>query len=148
MKKDFDGWNKNKKAIHQSGVAPFYHEREVWWCSLGINIGFEQDGTGDRFDRPILVIKGFSKNTFLGVCLTGREKKGNYYFYLGKIEGKDATANLSQLRLLDTRRLIRKMGTLDQDTFSRLSEALQKVIFGGSKNNLPPLSRGRGRGHM
>ena len=148
MEKEFDRWNSEKKAIHQASAAPFYHEREVWWCALGVNVGFEQDGTGEKHDRPVVVIKGFNKNTFLGVALTGREKKGSYYFYLGKIESRDATANLSQLRLLDTKRLIRKIETLDEDKFVKLKEALQKTIFGDSKNNLPPLARGRGRSHM
>ena len=44
MEKDFDKWNESKKVIHHNNEDKFYHEREVWWCSLGINIGFEQDG--------------------------------------------------------------------------------------------------------
>lgn len=46
MKKDFDEWNAKKKEIHKGGEAPFYNEREIWWCALGANVGFEQDGTG------------------------------------------------------------------------------------------------------
>ena len=55
MEKDFDGWNSNKKQIHDHSAAPFYHKREIWWCSLGINVGFEQDGTGANYDRPVLI---------------------------------------------------------------------------------------------
>ena len=65
MQKDFDKWNLEKKSIHSNQEFPFYNEREIWWCSLGVNVGFEQDGTGQKFDRPVLVIKGFNKNTFL-----------------------------------------------------------------------------------
>ena len=43
MAKDFEGWNKNKQHIHIQSENKLYDAREVWWCSLGINIGFEQD---------------------------------------------------------------------------------------------------------
>ena len=45
MKKDFDNWNKEKKKINYKNTNRFYHAREIWWCSLGVNVGFEQDGT-------------------------------------------------------------------------------------------------------
>jgi len=37
MEKDFDGWNEKKKNLHSSPSKPFYHEREIWWCSLKIS---------------------------------------------------------------------------------------------------------------
>ncbi|MEK7104887.1 MAG: hypothetical protein AAB868_02505 [Patescibacteria group bacterium] len=40
MEKDFDNWNKRKKEIN-SEEPNFYHEKEIRWCSLGINIGNE-----------------------------------------------------------------------------------------------------------
>jgi mRNA interferase MazF len=129
MQKDFDKWNLEKKSIHSNQEFPFYNEREIWWCSLGVNVGFEQDGTGQKFDRPVLVIKGFNKNTFLCVGLTGKKKIGKYYFYLGKIEGRDSTAVLSQIRVIDTKRLIRKIETLEDKTFQELMKSVKKMIF-------------------
>ena len=55
MEKDFDTWNENKKKIHAKMSAVFYHEREVWWCALGVNVGYEQDGSGPEYYRPVLV---------------------------------------------------------------------------------------------
>ncbi len=75
MKKDFDTWNIQKKEIHESGEGRFYRAREVWWCSLGINIGFEQDGTGKTSDRPVLILKPFSRHVCLIVPLTSSKKK-------------------------------------------------------------------------
>ena len=129
MGKDFDKWNTNKKNIHSKDALYFYHEREIWWCSLGINVGFEQDGTGKNFDRPVIVIRGFNKNTFFGVGLTGKKKSGKYYFYLGKINEQNATAVLSQVRLFDTKRLVRKISTLDASKFEELKSALIKTLF-------------------
>lgn len=128
--KDFDIWNIEKKKIHHETVAPFYHQREVWWCSLGVNVGSEQDGTGKNFDRPVVVIKGFNKDIFFGVALTGKRKEGKYYLPLGTIEDREASAVLSQVKLIDAKRLVRKIATLDQALFEQLKVAVQKTLFG------------------
>ncbi len=129
MNKDFDAWGIEKRKIHNDGKAPFYHEREVWWCALGTNIGFEQDGTGKNHDRPVVILKGFNKHVFFGVALTGRKREGSYYFYLGQIENREASAVLSQVRLCDTKRLVRKIAMLDEVTFVKLQEAVKRTLF-------------------
>jgi len=130
MEKDFDGWNEKKKNLHSSPSKPFYHEREIWWCSLGINIGFEQDGTGKNFDRPVVIIRGFNKDIFFAVALIGKKKSGKYYFDVGKVEEKEASAVLSQVRLIDAKRLVRKIGVLNESVFNDLKKALNKALFG------------------
>ena len=129
ISKDFDIWNREKKKLNARKERIFYHEREIWWCALGTNIGFEQDGTGKNFDRPIVIIKGFSQDVFFAVALTGKKRNGRFYFYIGKVEEEDASAILSQVRLIDTKRLIRKVGTLDAETFIKLKEKLKEVLF-------------------
>jgi hypothetical protein len=32
--KEFDNWNVLKKQLNNFSIKPFFHEREVWWCSL------------------------------------------------------------------------------------------------------------------
>ncbi len=129
MLKEFDKWNEAKQTINYQKERVFYHEREIWWCALGINIGTEQDGTGKNYDRPILVLKGFNKDSLLGIALTGKEKKGKYYYFLGILEDRPATLVLSQVRLLDSKRLIRKMITLDEHTFNKIKAALVAALF-------------------
>ena len=46
MTKDFKKWHKIKENIHEKAGSALFQERELWWCSLGVNVGFEQDGTG------------------------------------------------------------------------------------------------------
>ena len=127
--KDFDRWNIKKKDINSQESRVFFHNREIWWCSLGINVGFEQDGTGKNFDRPVLIMKSYNKDIFFGVALTGKKKVGRHYFYLGKIDNRDSSAVLSQVRLIDAKRLIRKIGKLDKKIFAELKNALQKALF-------------------
>jgi hypothetical protein len=92
MQKDFDGWNEQKKSIHDAAHAPLYHEREIRWCHLGTNIGFEQDGTGEGRSRPVLILKGFSREVCIVLPLTTSQKKDSFHFPIGSVEGRPATA--------------------------------------------------------
>ena len=62
--KDFDQWNELKKKIEAEKNNPekFPKEGEVWMSNVGRNIGFEQNGSGDNFSRPVLIIKKFMVN--------------------------------------------------------------------------------------
>jgi mRNA interferase MazF len=64
MKKDFRKWHFRKKLVHESKNIPYFYEREIWWCSIGLNVGYEQDGKNDNFERPVLVLKKIQQ-----VCL-------------------------------------------------------------------------------
>ena len=103
----------------------FYHEREVWWCALGLNVGFEQDGKGEDFSRPVLVIKGFSKNILLCIPLTTKPKEGKYYHDINLGDGLARKVILSQIRLIDSKRLEEKICTLDEIQFGSIK---QKII--------------------
>jgi hypothetical protein len=66
MEKNFDGWNRSKKKIHEAAKRPFYHAREIWWCAIGANIGNELDGTGRQHDRPVVSYE--ECQMFLNLC--------------------------------------------------------------------------------
>src|SRR3989344_6646831 len=109
MKKDFQKWHTLKQNIHNEKERRFYHEREIWWCSLGENVGFEQDGKGSDFARPILIIRGFNKEVFLCVPLTTKNKKGKYYADIDLGDKVIRKVILSQIRLIDSKRLQEKI---------------------------------------
>jgi len=125
MQKDFDGWNKEKKRIHTEEINRQYHAREIWWCSLGVNIGFEQDGTGEGHERPILILKGLSPNTCLAVSLTTSQKRHKMRIPIGTVEGKRAFVILSQMRVIDTKRLTNKLGFLSHSRFKTIRKAVR-----------------------
>ena len=129
MEKDFDQWNTSKKRLDSSSPLIRYHEREIWWCAFGVNVGFEQDGTGRNFDRPALILRGFSPHVCVAIPLTGSKREGIFYSYLGRMGDRDASVVLSQIRLIDTRRLIRKMATLEEEKFKKVKIALRDLLF-------------------
>ena len=42
---------------------PLFKEGEIWWCSIGLNVGDEEYGKGPFFQRPVLIFKKFTKNS-------------------------------------------------------------------------------------
>ena len=79
MNKDFDDWNelKNKYESHNNQI---FEENEIWWASIGVNIGFESCGKNSNFNRPVLILKKFNKFIFLGIPLSSKIKQGKYYY--------------------------------------------------------------------
>ena len=53
----------------------------------------------------------------------------SFYFPLGTVGDREAVANLSQARPYDSKRLIRKIGMLDEQTFRHLAKALALTLF-------------------
>jgi len=128
MEKDFDNWNKRKKIIHSKSESKLYHTRELWWCSLGVNIGSEQDGSGEKHDRPVLILKGLSKHTCIILPLTSSTEKHKMRIPIGKVQNKEASVMISQIRVVDTKRLIYKIGFLDEDIFNKITKAIKELF--------------------
>ena len=74
-RKDFDGWNEKKKTLDTAKPKVFPKEREVWVCSYGINVGNEQNGTSQNYERPVLVLKKFNNQMVWGILLSLPSKK-------------------------------------------------------------------------
>jgi mRNA interferase MazF len=124
--KDFPTWFKRKTWIHNNARRIYFHEREIWFAHLGVNVGFEQDGKGTKFGRPVVIFRKFNNEVFWAVPLTSKEKSGKFYLSLGQNEKYSYTAILSQLRLMDSKRLYKKIGTIDK---IRAHELETKIII-------------------
>ena len=127
--KDFDKWNELKKKLHTSEKTKdfYFREREIWWCSLGVNVGFEQDGKNDLFERPVLIIKTFNKEVLWMVPLTSKHKNNKYYYEFN-YKGKPQTAILSQVRLISSKRLLRKIWTFPRKDFKKIKELIADFL--------------------
>jgi len=129
MQKDFDKWNEIKKITHESAVPreSFPKAREVWWCSVGLNIGVETDGKHDSFERPILIVRVFSKEMIWAVPITSVMKDSPFYLpFIFKNE--DRSIMLTQLRVMSTKRLRRRVGLLSDEDFEKMIEALAGLL--------------------
>jgi mRNA interferase MazF len=126
--KNFDLWNEEKKTLDRRDVVPHAHPRELWWCSLGVNVGSEQNGTDIRYWRPVLVLSVFSAHTCLVVPLTSSSSIHQYRIPLGMIEGRYATALLTQIRVIDTKRLVKYIEYLDPEKFEEIRKIAKDML--------------------
>ena len=65
MEKDFDSWNNIKQDIEKNKKSLYANQREVWWCSIGINVGSESCGKNELFERAVLILKVIQKSFYL-----------------------------------------------------------------------------------
>lgn len=134
--KDFDGWHPIKKDIDSQAQIPTVRTREIWWCSIGVNIGVEQDGKNDLYERPVLIVRKFNHRHFMGVPLTTQLKDYPFrhnIFYRNPAEGRvrEGQALLSQMRSYDASRLTRQIAKLGTGQFDDLMTELHEMLKTG-----------------
>lgn len=125
---EYDVWNSKKKYLNLGNSTELYFkEREVWWCSVGLNVGFEENGKGELFNRPVLILRKFGSKTFLGIPMPTIKKTGSFYYSI-ELRGVKSVCLLTHIRLFDFRRLTQKIGTLDKESFQGIRKALKSLI--------------------
>jgi len=128
MNKDFDGWKNKKAHLNSKSQVKKFNEREIWWCSIGHNIGFEQDGKGGDYARPVLIIRKFNKQLFFGIPLSTRGKDDSPYYYKFNFKNKQSYALLSQVRIFDSKRLLNIEGTIAKKTYNEILSSYLKLF--------------------
>jgi len=125
MKKDFDKWNKKKKA--------------------GENVGSEIGGKSDLFSRPVIIFKKLSHGFYFIVPTTTQKRKGSWYVDFRQ-QGKNMIACLQRARAIDHRRLSSMLGTLDDKDFLRIIDGFQALYL---KRKFPAIAgRAAGKSRM
>jgi mRNA-degrading endonuclease toxin of MazEF toxin-antitoxin module len=126
--KDFDKWNEQKKKIDTKANFLLIHEREIWWSSAGLNIGDEENGTNQDFERPVLIIKKFNNRVCLVLPLTTQKGHPNFYFEI-YYENQSGFVILSQLKLISVKRLKRQISKgLSYKQFNEIKNKLLELI--------------------
>lgn len=127
--KDFEKWNKNKQEIDSATIPYdfFFHEREVWWVAVGINIDIEINGKHEHFERPVLVVKKFNKYQFWGVPLTSKKKEGRFYVII-RHEDEVSYGSITQIRVFSSKRLLRKIGKISKTDFINVKKRIKSFL--------------------
>ena len=124
----FVEWTRLKIKLHTVDRDIYFREGEIWWASLGVNIGHEQDGKNENFERPILVLKKFNQHVLWAVPLTSQIKENNPYYFKYILGGEAYAAVISQLRLVSSKRLRRKIGMFLDNDYKKVREEIKKLI--------------------
>lgn len=102
---------------------------EIRWAELDPTRGNEQQGT-----RPVLVISHDIFNersgTVLAMAITSQPQRAGYPLTLplGSIAGKEAWLKISQVRVLSTQRLGRKLGRATPEQLAQAIDGLHEIV--------------------
>src|SRR3977135_3027575 len=57
MQQDCSGGARQKEQRHAQHHTPTFQEREIWWRSVGVNVGHEMDGKNQFYNLPVLIVR-------------------------------------------------------------------------------------------
>lgn len=120
-------WIGLKARLHEKQHRPpFVSEGDIWWISLGENVGSEVNGKSGKFSRPVIILKKLAHGFYFVVPTSTQTKEGTWYVpFVHK--GENNIACLHQARSIDYRRLWSKLGTLDDTDFARVKKGFHNL---------------------
>lgn len=124
-----------RKTRCSESCTAFFKEGEIWWCSVGENIGVEISGKSEYFSRPVYIYKKLNQESFLGFPMTTQKKKGTWYVAV-KQESRDVVVIIGQARTLSSKRLQSKVGHLDDSDKEKVLRGFERLFL----KSFPPLS--------
>ena len=128
MQKDFPRWHQLKARIDTPDTQHLYYEEgQVWWMKIGHNVGSEQNGSVNTFSRPVVIVRGFSSTIFWGVPLSNTQNRSEYVEPV-IVDGLERAANLSQLRVIDTRRVGTQIGSITTEELQAIKDKLKTFL--------------------
>lgn len=122
MEKRFGEWIQVKEKLHTTPRrVPHVSERDIWWFSVGENVGSEINGKNKIFTRPGIIYKKLSHDQYLIIPTSTKQKLGTWYVPFCH-KGTSTVACLHQVRAIDYRRLFSKLGELDDRDWESIKE--------------------------
>ena len=135
--KKFDKWIEVKKNLHKVGRIPKVNERDVWWAGCGQNVGVEINGKSERFTRPVVILRKFSRFGVMAIPLTSQKHEGSWWVEI-EFLGKREWAVVSQARFISTSRLYSKIGQIPTNDMDNIREGFLDLF----KKCSPPVKEG------
>ncbi len=127
MKKDFDLWNIKKKSIDISDSGFLFHEGEIWWCMVGVNIGEESCGKGNLFMRPVFILRKLSRKNFIGIPVSTKTKIGTWFVSV-LVNNMTQTFLLYQMRMFSSNRLQRRLVNVPRSDVIKIKEKIKSLL--------------------
>lgn len=123
----FNAWTRFKIQLNAKDTASVYfYEREIWWTALGKNIGSEIDGKNTRFERPVLILKKYSRDSCFILPFTTQLKPGSPYQFQLDFTERQMAVVLTQGRTISPKRFVGRLGLLPQPLFTEIVQNFKK----------------------
>jgi mRNA interferase MazF len=136
MLKRFIEWNNLKIKLNERVILSSENKinilaksRELWWCHIGVNIGNEQDGKNEEFERPVIILNKLSSSTYLIIPTTSKFKENKFRIRVDTLDGKFSYALIDQIKIIDARRLKRKINNIIEKDFAILKEKIYNTVI-------------------
>lgn len=123
----FNNWNNQKKKLSTKEGDFKFDKRQVWWCFIGKNIGNEVNGKGDKFKRPVLILKKLSDSSCVAIPITTKEKNGTWFQYI-EFNHEPRWAILNQIKMISSKRFERRLGEISENDFELVKEKLKRLL--------------------
>ncbi len=122
-------WISKKLLVNDKIRNIQIREGEIYWCTLGQNIGDEENGKGGDFRRPVLVIKKFNNNLCWALPLSSKLKPNNKYYFNINFDSYERSLLLSQLRTVDTKRFGGEMGSISATLLAEIKSVIVEILM-------------------
>ncbi len=137
----YDEWNRLKKKLSKKKDKIKFTQGNIYFMSVGHNIGGEVYGHDKLFLRPVLVYRKLSSDTFIGIPLTSEQKEGDYFFTFRYTKKTLSTALLNQMKVFDIKRTAYYDGYINIKDFTKLRDQVKEFV------NITPNLKKKGNGH-
>lgn len=121
-------WNEVKIKLNLSAGRQNIREGQIYWASVGQNIGEEMYGKSSTYTRPVLVFKKLSKSRFMGIPLTSQDHEGSWYVPFMH-DDKKQVAVVGQAKVMSTKRLFNEIGEIDDADMKRIEEGFKDLYI-------------------
>lgn len=121
----YDEWNEQKKKLADSDKRIFFKEGEIWWCSLGMNLGEEVYGKGKAFRRPVVVLRKVTGSSCIVLPTTSQKKDGSWYHKI-EVDGVVRFVMMHQIKFIATKRFGSRVASMSQKEFQELKNTASK----------------------
>jgi len=127
--KRFLAWIGLKERLHIiDHKPPLVSQGDIWWVSIGENVGSEVNGKSDLFSRPVIIFKKLAHGFYFVIPTTTQVREGSWYVAFRQHK-RDMAACLHQARTIDFRRLSSKLGMLDDNDFARVKKGFSSLYL-------------------
>lgn len=123
----FDKWIGVKKILDTKDRSYVFKEGDIWWISIGKNIGSESYGKGEMFRRPVLILKKLNASSCIIAPLTSKQKEGTWFIDIS-FRAETSYVLLHQIRMIHTNRFQRRMAFLDEVDVLRVKQKLKQLL--------------------
>src|SRR5882762_10483545 len=79
------GTKSRRRSTPRTSKVVYFHEGDIWWVHLGVNVGYEIDGKSSDFSRPVIILRKYNQYSFLALPLTTNARPNKWRVPIGSV---------------------------------------------------------------